>query len=102
MFDNMRIGGRLYQHLKSNLRDTGYLSPIKFVFRTPLKQKSNCDGRSLTNVEYDYRLAIPRNNNDAYGSRMRGKTMEVELSSISNSMDFSLQYVITKYRISWS
>ena len=102
VFDNMRIGGRLYQHLKSNLRDTGYLSPIKFVFRTPLKQKSNCDGRSLTNVEYDYRLAIPRNNNDAYGSRMRGKTMEVELSSISNSMDFSLQYVITKYRISWS
>lgn len=102
VFDNMRIGGRLYQHLKSDLRDTGYLSPIKFVFRTPLKQKSNCDGRSLTNVEYDYRLAIPRNNNDAYGSRMRGKTMEVELSSISNSMDFSLQYVITKYRISWS
>lgn len=102
VFDNMRIGGRLYQHLKSDLRDTGYLSPIKFVFRTPLKQKSNCDGSSLTNVEYDYRLAIPRNNNDAYGSRMRGKTMEVELSSISNSMDFSLQYVITKYRISWS
>ena len=102
VFDNMRLGGRLYQHLKTDLRDTGYLSPIKFVFRTPLKQKSSCNGSSLTNVEYDYRLAIPRNNNDAYGSRMRGKTMEVELSSISNSMDFSLQYVITKYRISWS
>lgn len=102
VFDNMRIGGRLYQHQKSDLRDTGYLSPIKFVFHTPLKQKSSCNGSSLTNVEYDYRLAIPRNNNDAYGSRMRGKTMEVELSSVSNSMDFSLQYVITKYRISWS
>lgn len=102
VFDNMRIGGRLYQHEKSNLRDTDYLSKIKFTFSTPLKQKSSCNGSSLTNAEYDYRLAIPRNNNDAFGGRMRGKTMETEISSTSNSMDFSLQYVITKYRISWS
>lgn len=102
VFDNMRIGGRLYQHEKSNLRNTNYLSKIKFTFSTPLKQKSSCNGSSLTNAEYDYRLAIPRNNNDAFGGRMRGKTMETEISSTSNSMDFSLQYVITKYRISWS
>jgi len=55
--------------------------------------------------EYDYRLAIPRNgsqdSNIEYGNRMRGKTMQCEMASDYNSTDFSLQYITTKFRMSW-
>jgi hypothetical protein len=36
-----------------------------------------------------------------WGDRMRGKVMECELSTTSSDPDFSLQYIITKYRKSW-
>jgi hypothetical protein len=79
------------------------MNNITFTFDTPLKQHSTGTGSDLiTNREYDFRLAIPRNNNSSYGDRMRGKTMQCELKSSSNSNDFSLQYIITKFRMSWS
>lgn len=95
-FDISLFGGRVYGG------DEG-LDNLTFTFNTPLKQHSTGSGRNLiTNREYDFRLDIPRNNNDAFGGRMRGKTMQCELKSSSNSNDFSLQYIITKYRMSWS
>lgn len=96
-FDISTFGGRFYGG------DDGDIDDISFEFRTPLKQKSYCKGSSvITNREYDFRLDIPRNDNSLYGDRMRGKTMQCELKSSNNSNDFSLQYIITKYRMSWS
>lgn len=96
VFDISTFGGRVYGG------DEG-LDNLTFTFDTPLKQHSTGYGRNLiTNREYDFRLDIPRNNNDIFGGRMRGKTMQCELKSSSNSNDFSLQYIITKYRMSWS
>ena len=95
VFDITTFGGRFY--------GGDDLSNLTFKFDTPLKQHSQGSGNSLiTNREYDFRLDVPRNNNSSYGDRMRGKTMQCELSSSSNSTDFSLQYIITKYRMSWS
>lgn len=94
VFDITTYGGRFY--------GGDNLSNITFDFNTPLKQHSQATGSSMTNREYDFRLAIPRNNGSSYGDRMRGKTMQCELASSSNSTDFSLQYIITKYRMSWS
>lgn len=97
VFDITTFGGRFYGG------DEGGVDKLTFKFDTPLKQHSQCTGSDfITNREYDFRLAIPRNNDDYYGGRMRGKTMQCELSSSSNSTDFSLQYIITKYRMSWS
>lgn len=97
VFDIVTFGGRFYGGDDSDINN------LTFQFDTPLKQHSSCTGSNfITNREYDFRLAIPRNNNDSYGGRMRGKTMQCELSSSSNSIDFSLQYIITKYRMSWS
>ena len=97
VFDISTFGGRFYGG------DDYGVSRLTFTFDTPLKQHSTGTGTSLiTNREYDFRLDIPRNNNDAFGGRMRGKTMQCELKSSSNSYDFSLQYIITKYRMSWS
>lgn len=94
VFDISTFGGRFY--------GGDNLNNITFDFHTPLKQHSTAHGNQITNREYDFRLDIPRNANSPYGDRMRGKTMQCEISSNSNSTDFSLQYVITKYRMSWS
>lgn len=114
-FDISTFGGRFYggsnilsandntKHLIKNEHWNTPLAVLSFDFKTPLKQHSTGTGSNIvTNREYDYRLNIPRNNNDSYGGRMRGKTMQCELSSSSNSTDFSLQYIITKYRMSLS
>ena len=94
VFDISTFGGRFY--------GGDNLNSITFDFHTPLKQHSTAHGNQITNREYDFRLDIPRNANSPYGDRMRGKTMQCEISSNSNSTDFSLQYVVTKYRMSWS
>lgn len=88
------------------------LSPLTFTYNTPLKQESKTTGNSVTNYEYEYRLTIPRNGEGKstnpfdkqkeWGNRMRGKTMQCELKSSSNNLDFSLQYIITKFRMSWT
>lgn len=95
---------------------------LMFTFETPLKQRSSTRGDKAISVdEYDYRLAIPRNglriteqtvdsegtvtnirSDIQYGNRMRGKTMQCEIASDYNSTDFSLQYITTKFRMSWS
>lgn len=119
-FDNLTFGGRMYngslptidnwpmdrvpgeyikgEHLNAPMHH------LIFTFETPLKQKSITRGDKATSVdEYDYRLAIPRNDSNVqYGNRMRGKTMQCEIASDYNSTDFSLQYITTKFRMSWS
>jgi len=77
-------------------------------FKTPLNQSAEVTLKDIVTInEYDFRLAVPRSgqtdeNDVPYGNRMRGKTMECTIKSSDNSTDFSLQYIITKYRISWS
>lgn len=100
VFDNTVLGGRIY--------GGDDLQAITFKFTTPLKQEGEIQLKSdnITNREYDFRFAIPRNNNSAYGDRLRGKTMQGELSikdvDFNPTKDFSLQYIITKYRVSWT
>lgn len=95
VFDNQSFGGRFYN---------GDTSLITVSYDTPLGQHSEmkCSNNNITNYEYDYRLAIPRNDNSEYGDRMRGKTMQCEFKSGTNSLDFSLQYITTKFRVSWT
>lgn len=141
-FDNITFGGRMYKGstvaaLNYNIGNTDgkYIknkehvgeSPmhhLQFTFDTPLKQHSSVCGDDAVSVnEYDFRLAVPRNGQDAisqvkgvdlyntkplfntavdYGNRMKGKTMQCEIASDYNSTDFSLQYITTKFRMSWS
>ena len=91
VFDNISFGA-----------SQGTDSLLKFTFSTPLGQNSSTS--VITNREYDYRLAVPRNNGEEYGGRMRGKTMQCEVYKRDNALinDFALQYINTKYRISWS
>lgn len=94
VFDNQEFGGRIY--------GGDDLDMIDLTFATPLKQESHLNGREINNREYNFRYAIPRHEDSPYGDRMRGKTMQCELKSSSNDYDFSLQWIKTKFRISWS
>lgn len=101
VFDNAEFGGRVYGGEKDGL------SHLLLKFSTPLKQRGMLAGNFIENREYNFRYVVPRAINDegyeaAYGDRLRGKTMQCELQSNSNSYDFSLQFIIDKYRISWS
>lgn len=113
-FDIQTFGGRFYgggYNDSLHERNTTRLTPLKFIYTTPLKQKGIANGNEVvTNQEYDFRLTIPRAGQDDngnwktadWGDRLRGKIMQVEISSSSNNSDFSLHYVTTKYRISWN
>lgn len=78
------------------------IQPLNFTFKT--KGQESTEQVKITNREYDYKFAIPRNKGAEYADRLRGKTMKCELTTNDdvNSADFSIQYIITKYRISWS
>lgn len=96
VYDNAEFSGNF---------DKDTLKNLKFTFNTVIGQDSECDGSQVTYREGAFRYATPRafvnGNKVDYGNRLRGKTMQCEISSDSN-IDFSLQYIINKYRISWN
>lgn len=108
VFDITTFGGRFYG---GELTSSAFQA-LRFTFKTPLKQESRITdpATQITNREYDFRLTIPRAGKtvsntwvtEDWGDRMRGKTMECEFSSESTDKDFSLQYITTKFRMSWS
>lgn len=111
-FDIQTIGGRFYgggYDDKLHERNKEDLSPLEFTYNTPLKQSAQVSGDRLENIEYDYRLTIPRNGetltfdpSKQYGNRLRGKFMKCQIKSNSNNLDFALQYITTKFRMSWT
>lgn len=106
-FDTVLFGGNFYPYTNNGCYKHD-LSKLSFVFNTDLNQHSELNSSNITDEENDFRFSIPRNGDTAenrtvlYGNRMRGKTMECEISSSDNSTDFSLQYITTKFRISWT
>lgn len=97
VFDQAEFGGRFYYHYEND-----GIKHISSDFSTPLKQHGHLNGNEISDREYSFRYDVPREDGADFGKRLRGKSMQVELSSDSNSTDFSLQYITTKFRISWS
>lgn len=93
VFDNGEFGGRVYGGSTEDKRTYENINPLSYIamtFSTPLKQRGVLTGDKIDNREYNFRYAVPRNEDAEYGDRMRGKTMQVEMESVSNSYDFSL------------
>lgn len=119
-FDIQTFGGRFYGGAEEIDREffkeysNSLLAPIVFSYSTPLKQHSSVGGQEvITTREYDFRLNIPRDGigidtdfitkmKKSWGDRMRGKFMRCTIESTSNNLDFSLQYITTKFRTSWA
>lgn len=106
VFDNLEFAGYFYdnskQDIKFNFLTNKNKNYINDKLSTSSSYQSSFTTQTVTDREYNYRMAIPRNNNESYGGRMRGKVLTCTMSSQSNSIDFSLWYITTKYRISWS
>ena len=105
VYDNVEFAGRIPSGDtwdEESQRRSLYMSTldkhVKFEFNTPLKQVGKIDGTKITNRQLDFKFAIPRNGyqdkeewiTKEYGDRMRGKTMQCEIYSDINSLDFSL------------
>ena len=56
----------------------------------------------MTDREGNFRYSIPRANNALYGDRIRGKYMLCTIEGTSPQYDFSISYIITKFRTSWA
>ena len=96
------VVNKVYDNQFFNGKFQNDLSDITLTYNTPLEQQGIKTMDKATNRELDYKIAVPRNGNVNYGERLRGKTMQCTIESSSNNPNFSLQYVITKYRISWT
>lgn len=74
---------------------------LNITYTTQLGQEGKIEkGVGISDRQLDYRLAVPRNGDNKYGDRLRGKIMNVTLESISNSTQFAIGSVLTKYRLS--
>ncbi len=57
----------------------------------------------ITLREHNYRYSVPRQTNcGIYGARMRGKYLETYVENSKPRTDIAIQYIITKFRTSWS
>ena len=117
VFDNVRMG--INQVSNNYFIQTPFELPVEqdvnqlqFRFKSP--QQYSETQVAITDREYDYRFAIPRAqikdggawNDPKYGQRMRGKYLITDLTipehPNTTKNAFSLQYITTKFRISYS
>ena len=92
VYDTQKLGISVYQ-----------LSGVQIsqVYRTDVDMAED-NNIKYSNREGDIRLAVPRANNQKFGGRLRGKTVNVSLRLKGNLNYVSISNIITKYRISWS
>ena len=67
-----------------------------------LKQRKRINNIEMTDREGNFRYSIPRANNASYGDRIRGKYMLCTIEGTIPQYDFSISYIITKFRTPWA
>ena len=74
-----------------------------YTWSTETQKTSSTLEDSITNREHNYRYCIPREDSgELYGSRMRGKYLVCSIEDKFPDTSISIQYIITKFRTSWS
>lgn len=73
----------------------------KYTWETPMIKSASTLENSITLRENNHRFAIPRAGG-LYGDRIRGKYMVCEITSEKPRYTAAIQFVTTKYRLSWS
>ena len=114
VFDNIEFGmGDKFLYDSFYTRDENDYEDgqcyLDFEFKT--QGQNSKSAKYISHREYDLRMAIPRDGENlaggsghdvksVYGNRMRGRTMQCTLTNNTLDVNFSLQYIVTKYRIS--
>lgn len=73
----------------------------KYSWTTPMISSYSTLQNSITVRENNHRFAIPRAGG-LYGGRIRGKYMICEMTSKKPRYTAAIQFITTKYRLSWS
>lgn len=73
----------------------------KYTWETPMIKSASTLENSITLRENNHRFAIPRAGG-LYGDRIRGKYMVCEITSGKPRYTAAIQFITTKYRLSWS
>lgn len=73
----------------------------KYTWETPMIKSTSTLENSITLRENNHRFEIPRAGG-LYGDRIRGKYMVCEITSEKPKYTAAIQFITTKYRLSWS
>lgn len=106
VFDNQEIVTPQDESLFADLTrvDYPYFSMHhNYTWSTETDSTSSDLADDITTREHNYRYSIPRSNHDElYGNRMRGKYLKCTITDNAPNTNIATQYIITKYRTSWS
>lgn len=103
VFDNQEIVTYENLQLQDTIRDDDdYFSKNhKYVWQTESQKIESNLEEQITLRENNHRFAIPRADG-LFGNRARGKVMICSIEDIKPNPAMAIQYIITKYRQSWS
>ena len=103
VFDNQEIVTYENLQLQATITDEDdYFSKNhKYVWQTESQKIESNLEEQITLRENNHRFAIPRANG-LFGNRARGKIMICSIEDIKPNPAMAIQYIITKYRQSWS
>lgn len=103
VFDNQEIVTYENLQLQATISDQDdYFSKNhKYVWQTESQKIESNLEEQITLRENNHRFAIPRADG-LFGNRARGKVMICSIEDIKPNPATAIQYIITKYRLSWS
>ena len=103
VFDNQEIVTYENLQLQDVIRDyDDYFSKNhKYTWQTESQKIESSLEEQITLRENNHRFAIPRADG-LFGNRARGKVMICSIEDIKPNPAMAIQYIITKYRQSWS
>ena len=103
VFDNQEIVTYENLQLQDTIRDDDdYFSKNhKYTWQTESQKIESSLEEQITLRENNHRFAIPRADG-LFGNRARGKVMICSIEDIKPNPAMAIQYIITKYRQSWS
>lgn len=103
VFDNQEIVTYENLQLQDTIRDDDdYFSKNhKYTWQTESQKIESNLEEQITLRENNHRFAIPRADG-LFGNRARGKVMICSIEDIKPNPAMAIQYIITKYRQSWS
>lgn len=103
VFDNQEIVTYENLQLQDTIRDNDdYFSKNhKYTWQTESQKIESSLEEQITLRENNHRFVIPRADG-LFGNRARGKVMICSIEDIKPNPAMAIQYIITKYRQSWS
>lgn len=94
-YENLQLQDVIYDY------DDYFSKNHKYVWQTESQKIESSLEEQITLRENNHRFAIPRADG-LFGNRARGKVMICSIEDVKPNPAMAIQYIITKYRQSWS